>query len=48
MNRPSGADIVEWLRERNPFRLGLVAALVVAALVAGTLGFGELGLGQRR
>lgn len=48
MNRSWGADLVEWLRARNPFRLGLVAALVVLVLILGTLGFGELGLGQRR
>jgi phospholipid/cholesterol/gamma-HCH transport system substrate-binding protein len=36
------------LDERNPFRVGVVAAAVLAALVLATLGFGELGLGQHR
>jgi len=36
------------LRERNPFWLGLVAAVVIVVLVLVALGFGALGLGQAR
>jgi phospholipid/cholesterol/gamma-HCH transport system substrate-binding protein len=39
---------VKGLSERNPFTVGLVAAVVIVVAVLATLSFGALGLGQHR